>query len=178
MTFISSNKQSKKLDTSFWTFTKLYTNVEGVWWLLSVKTNNEKSLIPAKAGMHEYSVLFLCAERRETKRLASDSCRGVCFFLPVFSCGTWAWTIESFLGGLHLNMFTEWTTRVLAAPHILYLWTAQRVIVQELCESRGGRPELSVLTSLLVSMDVKNYWTMLRHWSQLVPNMTTDIWGH
>ena len=30
-------------------------------------------------------------------------------------------------------------------------------IVQELCENRGGRPELSVLTSLLVSVDVKNY---------------------
>ena len=31
------------------------------------------------------------------------------------------------------------------------------IIVQELCESRGGRPELSVLTSLVVSVDVKNY---------------------
>ena len=30
-------------------------------------------------------------------------------------------------------------------------------IVQELCESRGGRHGLSVLTSLLVSVDVKNY---------------------
>ena len=30
-------------------------------------------------------------------------------------------------------------------------------IVQEVCESRGGRPGLSVLTSLLVSVDVKNY---------------------
>ena len=30
-------------------------------------------------------------------------------------------------------------------------------IVQELCESRGGLPGLSVLTSLLVSVDVKNY---------------------
>ena len=30
-------------------------------------------------------------------------------------------------------------------------------IVQELCESRGGCPGLSVLTSLLVSVDVKNY---------------------
>ena len=30
-------------------------------------------------------------------------------------------------------------------------------IVQELCESQGGRPELSILTSLLVSVDVKNY---------------------
>ena len=30
-------------------------------------------------------------------------------------------------------------------------------IVQELCESRSGRPGLSALTSLLVSVDVKNY---------------------
>ena len=30
-------------------------------------------------------------------------------------------------------------------------------IVQELCESRGGRPGLSVLTSLVVSVDVKQY---------------------
>ena len=28
-------------------------------------------------------------------------------------------------------------------------------LVQELCESRSGRPGLSVLTSLLVSVDVK-----------------------
>ena len=52
---------------------------------------------------------------------------------------------------------------------------ARRVIVQELCESRGGRPGLSVLTSLLVSVDVKIYCTVLRHWSQLVPNMSHDI---
>ena len=31
------------------------------------------------------------------------------------------------------------------------------IIVQELCESRGGRPGLSVLTSLLVFVDVKIY---------------------
>ena len=30
-------------------------------------------------------------------------------------------------------------------------------VVQELCESRGGRPGLSVLTSLLVSVDVNLY---------------------
>ena len=30
-------------------------------------------------------------------------------------------------------------------------------IVQELRESRGGRPGLSVLMSLLVSVDIKNY---------------------
>ena len=53
-----------------------------------------------------------------------------------------------------------------------------RIIVLELCESRGGRPGLSVLTSLMVSVDVKQYRTMLRYWSQLVPNMSTDIRGH
>ena len=31
------------------------------------------------------------------------------------------------------------------------------VIFQELCESRGGRPGLSLLTCLLVSVDVKLY---------------------
>ena len=31
-------------------------------------------------------------------------------------------------------------------------------IVQELCESQGGRPGLAVLMSLLASMDVKIYW--------------------
>ena len=30
--------------------------------------------------------------------------------------------------------------------------------VQELCESRGGRPGLSVLMSLMVSVDVKQHW--------------------
>ena len=53
--------------------------------------------------------------------------------------------------------------------------TVTTIIVQELCESGGGRPGLSVLTSLLVSVDVKIYCTVLRHWSQLVPNMSTDI---
>ena len=36
-------------------------------------------------------------------------------------------------------------------------YTATLIIVQQLCESRGGRPGLSVLTSLLVSVDVKLY---------------------
>ena len=43
-------------------------------------------------------------------------------------------------------------------------------IVQGLCESRGGRPGLAVLTSFLVSVDVKQYCTVIRHWSRLVPN--------
>ena len=45
-----------------------------------------------------------------------------------------------------------------AGPHDLYLPDATtHRIVQELCESRGGLPGLSVLTSLLVSVDVKLY---------------------
>ena len=52
------------------------------------------------------------------------------------------------------------------------------VRVQELCQSRGGRPGLSVLMSLTVSVDVKQHLTMLRHWSQFVPNVSTDIRGH
>ena len=36
------------------------------------------------------------------------------------------------------------------------------------------RVEVAVL-SFLVSVDVKLYRTMLRHWSQLVPSMSADI---
>ena len=39
----------------------------------------------------------------------------------------------------------------------IYIAPCLQPIVQELCESRGGRPELSVLTSLLASVDVKIY---------------------
>ena len=41
--------------------------------------------------------------------------------------------------------------------HHVYLLTLPILTVQELCESPGGRPGLSVLTSLLASMDVKIY---------------------
>ena len=37
---------------------------------------------------------------------------------------------------------------------------------------------LTVLMSLTVSVDVKQHWTVLRHWSQFVPNMSTDIRRH
>ena len=36
-------------------------------------------------------------------------------------------------------------------------WALSPLIVQELCESQGGRLGLSVLTSLLVSVDIKLY---------------------
>ena len=47
-----------------------------------------------------------------------------------------------------------------------------------MCGSRGGRPGLSVLMSPTVSVDVKEHCTMLRHWSQFVLSMSTDIRGH
>ena len=72
--------------------------------------------------------------------------------------------------------FLPWQASPVVLLELLYIILfLKKIIVQELCESRGGRPGLSVLTSLLVSVDVKLYWTMLRHWSQLVPNMSTDI---
>ena len=54
----------------------------------------------------------------------------------------------------------------------IYLVQPLRVRAQEVCESRGGRPGLSVLMSLTVSVDVK------QHWSQFAPNMSTYIRGH
>ena len=63
-------------------------------------------------------------------------------------------------------------------PNKPYGFHHGRVRVQELCESRGGRPGLFVLTNLVISVDVKQHWTMLTQWSQLVPNMSSDIRGH
>ena len=87
---------------------------------------------------------------------------------------------------------TLWSFIQVTAPppllfEVLFMWLPPHLSAHhhglvpnywKLCESRGGRPGLSVLTSLLVSVDVKLYWTVLRHWSQLVPNMSTDIRGH
>ena len=75
---------------------------------------------------------------------------------------------------------SEWNidTRKVSQRRYLVLPLVCSIIVQELCESRGGRLGLSVLTSLMVAVDVKQYWIMLTRWSQLVPNMSTDIRGH
>ena len=79
---------------------------------------------------------------------------------------------------LQLELVSKKPSMLCLLPGYLHFPTLSSCIVQELCESRGGHPGPSVLTSLLVSMDVKIYWTVLWHWSQLVPNMSTDIWGH
>ena len=75
--------------------------------------------------------------------------------------------------GHNLSLICQMTSEDI--KHQLIIIIMLRVIVQEVCESRGGRPGLSVLTSLLVSVDLKIYCTVLRHWSQLVPNMSHDI---
>ena len=75
---------------------------------------------------------------------------------------------------VHLSPLRCWFTVASSSPR----QALQHSGVQELCESRDGRPGLSVLTSLTVSVDVKQYWTVLRHRSQCVPNMWTDIRGH
>ena len=41
-------------------------------------------------------------------------------------------------------------------------------------KSAGGRLQLNTHTPYVCGF----YWTVLRHWSQLVPNMSIDIWGH
>ena len=69
---------------------------------------------------------------------------------------------------LHINKYTPLGERITSTPpheqpHAVFGgfisssagWMLS--IVQELCESRGGRPGLSVLTSLMVSVDVKQY---------------------
>jgi len=61
--------------------------------------------------------------------------------------------------------------------HNPHLWNPGHR-VQELCESWGGHPGLPVLMSLTVSVEVKQHWTMLTHWSQFVPDMLANIQGH
>ena len=62
----------------------------------------------------------------------------------------------SLLPAPRLELTVESLGRAKDYKHNLCMLVGQ-YIVQELCESRGGRPGLSVLTSLLVSVDVKNY---------------------
>ena len=57
----------------------------------------------------------------------------------------------------HVSVHTVIVTTV--TPELLFSLTrggtVRQLSVQELCESRGGRPGLSDLTSLMVSVDVK-----------------------
>ena len=55
-------------------------------------------------------------------------------------------------------VFAFWSTFLFERTSFKYT-DHKRVLlrVQELCESRGGRPGLSVLMSLMVSVDVKQH---------------------
>ena len=52
--------------------------------------------------------------------------------------------------------------------------TVARKKSRSFCQSAGGRLQLNTHTPYVCGF----YWTVLRHWSQLVPNMSNDIWGH
>ena len=56
-----------------------------------------------------------------------------------------------------LELCVEIEVAVLGSPSIMgsLMVFVDVIRVQELCESRGGRPGLSILTSLMVSVDVK-----------------------
>ena len=68
-----------------------------------------------------------------------------CVFVTV------VWLLENRCWGKVSQAYRSWCVRSVSQFQI------QTHIVQELCESRGGRPGLSVLTNLLVSVDVKLY---------------------
>ena len=53
--------------------------------------------------------------------------------------------------------------------------------VQELCESRGGRPGLSVLISLTLSVDVKQHTlraSLSGTFLQTLPDLVSPLKGH
>ena len=61
------------------------------------------------------------------------------------------------VAGVHVFISGESLHCFLVGVQIKVVIATSDFIVQELCESRGGRPGLSVLTSLLVYVDVKLY---------------------
>ena len=61
------------------------------------------------------------------------------------------------MSGFFLIFFSPITLKVTSEKVCLFVVFYVSFTVQELCESRGGRSGLSVLTSLMVSVDVKLY---------------------
>ena len=69
-----------------------------------------------------------------------------------------SWFVVHLLGSeLRSGVKVEMAVLGSPSPNSPYGLCGCKFIVQELCESRGGRPGLSVLTSLLVSVDVNIY---------------------
>ena len=129
------------------------------WTLLNFITNFFYS-------KHKMNLIYL-----DYKHYSSSAVAGVCLFQ------VWNKPIQAECTASHCRCETSRACMLLCSQTKAGWLDQWGFIVQELCESRGGRPGLSVLTSLLVSEDVKLYWTVLRQWSQLVPNTSTDIRG-
>ena len=91
---------------------------------------------------------------------------GLRFPLPSSAPGTGLGTADA-----EIPRPPRWQPPTAIKDSLCSAWWSCRV--QELCESRGGRPGPSVLTSLMVYVDVMQHWIMHTHWSQFVPNMST-----
>ena len=121
-------------------------------------------------------------------------CAQLCLFWNALTCALILWWFYQALKGnvdvnfhpdqqSHLQQNTLQLTDTWNSPQSLSIRHTMQDInssigVQELCESRGGRPGLPVLMSLMVFVDVKQQWTMLMHWSvcpQYVNPTSEDI---
>ena len=117
--------------------------------------------------------------RRCPLALPSDLCTAQLLFQLL------CWTESLRQCPLHRCWWTTWTTQSKRRPtcsaqlhlptHDLF-WAKLRVQLH--------LPPLRSLDLLIspgtlsVFVDVKLHWTVLRHWSQFVPDMSTDIRGH
>ena len=80
-------------------------------------------------------------------------CLSVCLSVSLPPSLYFSLFLHSFVETILLDTHTQWNISQRNTSGSLIV----RHIVQELCESRGGRPGLSVPKSLLVSVDVKIY---------------------
>ena len=115
-------------------------------------------------------------------------CAQLCLFWNALTCALFLWWFyQSLKGNVDVNFHPDQQSHLQQnALQLTDTWNSRQSVsirhtmqdinssfgVQELCESLGGRPGLPVLMSLMVSVDVKQHWTMLTHWSQFVPNMS------
>ena len=120
-------------------------------------------------------------------KLATGACKNrivfaVDNFLPCIPTGTNIFTVSGAGGCRSTAGSSIWPVLFVQLNFYwardAFLYHSHNTLGEELCWVRGGRPGLCILTSLMVSVDVKQYWIMLTHWSQLVPNTSTDIRGH
>ena len=93
---------------------------------------------------------------RKKSRSFCQKCRWQVTAKHAYTLRVWNFIEPCFGIGHNLSLICQMTSEDIKHQLIIII-IIPTYIVQELCESRGGRPGLSVLTSLLVSVDVKNY---------------------